>query len=291
MTGDLSPLAWGLFAIIFAWTPPHFWALALLKQGEYTRAAVPMLPVVSGEAETRRQIVIYTVVLVLVCVALVPLGLGRIYLGIGTGAQRHLSLVSRSGSTSIPSKRIARQMFFYSLWYLALLFAAAVVDRIVLVVTPLRQDPAASAAEAGVPVVRSGGSVPARSRRADRRAFRRKFGASWSNQLHSDPQHHHHRSRAVRRQCRRHRHGGAELSPRIGAGRSSSAAPGAIGLRILFTAMATILLGIPYLQAIGGVLLVWIAYRLIGRRATATATSRRPAPCGKRSRRSSSPTW
>ena len=49
VTGDLSPLAWGLFAIVFAWTPPHFWALALLKQGEYTRAAVPMLPVVSGE--------------------------------------------------------------------------------------------------------------------------------------------------------------------------------------------------------------------------------------------------
>ena len=76
VTGDLSPLAWGLFAIIFAWTPPHFWALALLKQGEYTRAAVPMLPVVSGEAETRRQIVIYTVGLALLCVALTPLGLG-----------------------------------------------------------------------------------------------------------------------------------------------------------------------------------------------------------------------
>ena len=65
VTGDLTPLAWGLFAIIFAWTPPHFWALALLKQGDYTRASVPMLPVVSGEAETRRQIVIYTVGLAL----------------------------------------------------------------------------------------------------------------------------------------------------------------------------------------------------------------------------------
>ena len=81
VTGDLSPLAWGLFAIIFAWTPPHFWALALLKQGDYTRAAVPMLPVVSGEAETRRQIVIYTVGLALLCIALTPLGLGAIYLG------------------------------------------------------------------------------------------------------------------------------------------------------------------------------------------------------------------
>jgi heme o synthase len=131
VSGDLSPLAWGLFAIVFAWTPPHFWALALLKQGEYTRASVPMLPVVRGEAETRRQIVIYTVILVLVCLALTPLGLGAIYLaaaivlnGIFLGYAVWLYVQ--------PSKRIARQMFFFSLWYLALLFAAAVVDRIVI---------------------------------------------------------------------------------------------------------------------------------------------------------------
>ena len=131
VTGNLSPLAWGLFAIVFAWTPPHFWALALLKQGDYTRAAVPMLPVVSGERETRRQIVIYTVILGVVCVALAPFGLGGIYLAsalvlngafLGYAVWLYLR----------PSKRIARQMFFYSLWYLAFLFAAAVVDRIVL---------------------------------------------------------------------------------------------------------------------------------------------------------------
>jgi protoheme IX farnesyltransferase len=131
VTGDLSPLAWGLFAIVFAWTPPHFWALALLKQGEYTRAAVPMLPVVSGERETRRQIVIYTIVLGLVCVALVPFGLGGIYLASalvlnGVFLGYAIWLYRR------PSKRIARQMFFYSLWYLAFIFAAAVVDRIVI---------------------------------------------------------------------------------------------------------------------------------------------------------------
>jgi heme o synthase len=131
VTGNLTPLAWGLFAIIFAWTPPHFWALALLKQGDYTRASVPMLPVVSGEAETRRQIVIYTIGLALLCVALTPLGLGWIYLasalilnGIFVWFAIRLYLQ--------PSKRVARQMFFYSLWYLALLFAAAVIDRIVI---------------------------------------------------------------------------------------------------------------------------------------------------------------
>jgi protoheme IX farnesyltransferase len=131
VTGDLAPLAWGLFAIIFAWTPPHFWALALLKQGDYTRASVPMLPVVSGEAETRRQIVIYTIGLALLCIALTPLGLGWIYLGSalvlnGIFVWFAIRLYVQ------PSKRVARQMFFFSLWYLALLFAAAVIDRIVI---------------------------------------------------------------------------------------------------------------------------------------------------------------
>jgi protoheme IX farnesyltransferase len=128
VTGDLSPLAWGLFAVVFAWTPPHFWALALLKQGEYTRAAVPMLPVVRGEAETRRQIVIYTVALALVCLALWPLGLGWLYLASAI-ALNLLFLAFAVRLYRDPSKRIARQMFFYSLWYLALLFVAAVLDR------------------------------------------------------------------------------------------------------------------------------------------------------------------
>jgi protoheme IX farnesyltransferase len=131
VTGDLSLLAWGLFAVIFAWTPPHFWALALLKQGDYTRASVPMLPVVSGEAETRRQIVIYTVVLALVCLALTPLGLSWIYLSSAL-VLNGIFLMFAIRLFVDPSKRIARQMFFYSLWYLALLFAAAVIDRIVI---------------------------------------------------------------------------------------------------------------------------------------------------------------
>lgn len=131
VTGELSPLAWGLFLIVFAWTPPHFWALALLKQGEYTRASVPMLPVVRGEAETRRQIVIYTVILTGVCLALTPLGLGPIYLGSAI-VLNGLFLGYAVWLYLDPSKRIARKMFFYSLWYLALIFAAAVIDRIVI---------------------------------------------------------------------------------------------------------------------------------------------------------------
>ena len=131
VTGDLAPLAWGLFAIIFAWTPPHFWALALLKQSDYTRASVPMLPVVSGEAETRRQIVIYTAGLALLCIALTPLGLGWIYLGSAL-LLNGVFLWFAIRLYVQPSKRVARQMFFFSLWYLALLYAAAVIDRIVI---------------------------------------------------------------------------------------------------------------------------------------------------------------
>jgi protoheme IX farnesyltransferase len=90
-----------------------------------------MLPVVRGEAETRRQIVLYTIVLVAVCLALTPLGLGAVYLGsalILNGIFFWLALRLYRNA----DKRSARQLFFYSLWYLAFLFAAAVVDRIVI---------------------------------------------------------------------------------------------------------------------------------------------------------------
>ena len=131
VTGDLTPLAWGLFLIVFAWTPPHFWALALLKQGEYTRAAVPMLPVVRGELETRRQILLYTVILGVGCIALTPFGLGWIYLA-GAIVLNGLFLAYAILLYRKPSKRAARQMFFYSLWYLAGIFAVAVIDRVLL---------------------------------------------------------------------------------------------------------------------------------------------------------------
>ena len=68
-----------MFAIVYYWTPPHFWALALLKQGEYGRAAVPMLPNVVGEAETRKQVLLYTVILTAISLMPVVFGLGEIY--------------------------------------------------------------------------------------------------------------------------------------------------------------------------------------------------------------------
>jgi protoheme IX farnesyltransferase len=130
-TGTLAPMAWALFAVVFFWTPPHFWALALLKQGDYGRAAVPMLPVVAGEAETRLQILLYSVLLVAVSLLLVPLGLGPVFL-IGALALNAVFLGLAVQLFRDPSKKLARHLFFFSIWYLALLFVIAVADRLLL---------------------------------------------------------------------------------------------------------------------------------------------------------------
>jgi protoheme IX farnesyltransferase len=128
VTGGLGGEPLYLFAIVFFWTPPHFWALSLLMKDEYARAGVPMLPVVRGERETRRQILLYTILLYAVTqlpfcagafgmtylVASVLLGAVFIY-----GAVR----LSRH-----PSRRTALRLYLFSLAYLAALFAAMVVD-------------------------------------------------------------------------------------------------------------------------------------------------------------------
>lgn len=131
ITGTLSAPAWILFAIIFYWTPPHFWSLALLKQGEYGRAHVPMLPVVSGEAETRKQILLYTVMLVAVSLLLVPFGMSWLYL-IGAAALGGWFLKMAYGLFLNPSKAQARATFFYSIWYVTGLFAVMAIDRLIL---------------------------------------------------------------------------------------------------------------------------------------------------------------
>ena len=131
VTGTLGAPAWILFAIIFYWTPPHFWSLALLKAGDYGRAHVPMLPNVSGEAETRRQIVLYTVLLTAVSFLLVPFGMSWIYVA-GAAALNGWFLYLVWQLFKDPSKARARTSFFYSIWYLAGMFAVMVADRMVL---------------------------------------------------------------------------------------------------------------------------------------------------------------
>jgi protoheme IX farnesyltransferase len=120
-----------LFAVIFLWTPPHFWALALRLKGDYARAQVPMLPVVRGEAAARRQILVYTVILVAVTLAVVVTGaLGLLYLGgavVLGGAFIALALANLRSRR----QRWSRLLFDYSIAYLGLLFAVMVADRMV----------------------------------------------------------------------------------------------------------------------------------------------------------------
>ncbi len=130
MTGELDLAAIYLFAIIFYWTPPHFWALALIKQGEYARAGVPMLPVVHGEQRTKFEMLAYT--LILLPLTLMPAffgalgafyGLAALLLG-GRLLWYCVRLLREHSSTSV-----AWKMYRYSLLYLALLFVAMGIDR------------------------------------------------------------------------------------------------------------------------------------------------------------------
>ena len=129
VTGEVSVLAVYLFAVIFFWTPPHFWALALLIRREYERAAIPMLPVVSGEAETRRQIVFYSLWLVaftLLVVFIQEVGLIYITSALLLGG---LFIYYAARLFKEATTAAARGMFRYSILYLAFLFFALVVDR------------------------------------------------------------------------------------------------------------------------------------------------------------------
>jgi protoheme IX farnesyltransferase len=130
-TGGLAPEALYPFGIVFLWTPPHFWALALLISDDYARTGVPMLPVVKGEAVTRRQIVAYT--LVLVAFTLLPALTGFLGALYAAGAA-----ILGAGFTVLavrllrhPSRRAALRLYLSSLAYLALLFCAMAADRVV----------------------------------------------------------------------------------------------------------------------------------------------------------------
>jgi protoheme IX farnesyltransferase len=127
-TGSLSWNAVYLFAIVFYWTPPHFWALSLLMKDEYAKAGVPMMPVVRGEAETRRQIVLYTGLLFLVTQLPVCGGLlGAFYMVVAAV----LSAAFGIGALALQrshERRPALRLYLFSLAYLALLFGAMVID-------------------------------------------------------------------------------------------------------------------------------------------------------------------
>jgi heme o synthase len=130
VTGDVGWGAIALFAIIFFWTPPHFWALSLYRAGDYATAGVPMLPVVAGPRETKRQMLLYT--LVLWPVSLTPWFLG--VSGVLYAALALLLSVVFTGSAirvwRDESDRSARRMFAFSLLYLFLIFSLLLADRV-----------------------------------------------------------------------------------------------------------------------------------------------------------------
>jgi protoheme IX farnesyltransferase len=131
VTGTVELPAVILFAIVFYWTPPHFWALSLRYAGEYRAAGIPMLPVVQGPRETARHILLYSLLLFSVSLLLFPLaGMGTLYLvaavTLGGIFVAYAVRVVRTGGT-----RLALGLFRYSITYLGLLFAAVAADQLV----------------------------------------------------------------------------------------------------------------------------------------------------------------
>ena len=130
VTGDIALFPVLMFAIIFFWTPPHFWALALYRSADYARAGVPMLPNVAGSLETRRQILLYTLILVPVTLAPWPLGfVGAIY-GIAAVVLNAFFVLLAVKLLRDGEDRTAMRMFGFSILYLFLLFALVLVDRL-----------------------------------------------------------------------------------------------------------------------------------------------------------------
>lgn len=132
VTGSVNLDSFVLFLIIFLWTPPHFWALALVKSGDYSAAGVPMLPVVRGAAHTRLQILLYTIVLV-------PVGIAPSFMGFGGIAYFVVSTITGAAMLALAIKiyrtrdgeganKAAMQMFGFSILYLLLLFAVLLAE-------------------------------------------------------------------------------------------------------------------------------------------------------------------
>jgi protoheme IX farnesyltransferase len=131
VTHGIGAPALGLFALIFLWTPPHFWALALMANTDYHRASVPMLPNVRGIPHTKLEIFIYSAVLVAVSLALTPLGVMGWWYFVPAALLGGVFLWDAWQLLRGPTKPLARLLFKYSLLYLALMCAAMVLDRVI----------------------------------------------------------------------------------------------------------------------------------------------------------------
>ena len=141
VTGDVHPYALLLFLIIFIWTPPHFWALAIYRREDYARAAVPMLPITHGVEYTRWHVLFYTILLVLVTLLPYLTGMtGLIYLGgatvLGAGFMYYAIRLLNP-----PNEQFAMETFRYSIIYLMALFAFLLVDHYLSPPVPMRDVP------------------------------------------------------------------------------------------------------------------------------------------------------
>lgn len=135
VTGDVSIVGIALFMITFTWTPPHFWALALVKNGDYQKAGIPMMPVVAGETATRHQIVLYSLLLL-------PVGMSPYFLGFATEffgvASAILGLIFLGYAVRLwkiregdAAKKAAMSLFKFSLFYLMLIFAGLLAENMI----------------------------------------------------------------------------------------------------------------------------------------------------------------
>lgn len=136
VTGAVEPNAWILFMIIFLWTPPHTWALALYRSDDYRAAGIPMMPIVVGHTKTAIQMLIYTAILVPVTLLPSLLGIsGRVYLTaaimLGVGLLRHAFIVLKDDDI-----QKARKMFFYSIFYLFMIFVFLLIDKSLMTLFP-----------------------------------------------------------------------------------------------------------------------------------------------------------
>ncbi len=133
VTHQIGGPALGLFALIFLWTPPHFWSLSLMTELDYEKARIPMFPNVYGEDRTKREIVYYSLILVLASLALYPLHvMGALYFGAAAVLGGVFLLEAWRTWRERDGKLYARRLFRYSLVYLALMCAFMVIDRIII---------------------------------------------------------------------------------------------------------------------------------------------------------------
>jgi protoheme IX farnesyltransferase len=130
-TGEMAVIPWLLFLVVFLWTPPHFWALALFYQEDYRQTALPMMPVIKGESETLRQIILYSIILVGISILLFVLNGGWLYLPVAV-ALGFLFIKKSITAAQKRAEKYYRSLFEYSIIYLFVLFFTIIIDSLLI---------------------------------------------------------------------------------------------------------------------------------------------------------------